>query len=265
MLLFLIAIAIAMAGCSGSGNDAQPQGDDDLSDDDDDDTANTGAHSDILAKIDAPSQAKQYDTVVFDASGSSDPEGKPLNYSWDFDHENGISSDASGETVEHAFTSFGASTVTLTISSSDGRTATARVNISITESLPEYEDLTFDEGNEGTIYKTPDCAGGCAGDVKKHWNMPEHVVKVVSTLYWNDSAWQFEFTLGTGECPDKGTPLTSAPGDSGSITISYENGNGTQLQTGQWFVHVKIANPDDLPKVAQCAYSVTLRTYYEED
>jgi hypothetical protein len=275
LLLSIIAIAIALAGCSSSSNDVAPDSDDDsssdeiISDDDsvvgDDDSTNTGAHADIVAKFKAPSQAKQYDTVELDASGSSDPDGKPLNYSWDFDITDGVSPEATGEAVAHAFTSYGEFTVTLLVSSTDGRTATTRQNITITESLPAYEDITLDEGNDGTIYKTPDCTGGCAGDVKKHWNMPERVVKVESSFYWNDSAWQFEYTLGTGECPDKGIPLTSSPGDSGSITISYENESGTNLQTGQWFVHVKIANPDDLSKVAQCPYTVTLRVYYEED
>lgn len=269
MLLLLIAIAIALSGCSGNSNDAAPGGDDDISNDDDDgsvdDDDDTGTLAAVKAFLECPAQAKQYDAVGFDASGSTDPLGKPLNFSWDFDVTDGISPEAIGKNVEHAFTTFGVFTVTLLVNCVDGRTATARANITITESLPVYQDIILDEGNEGTIFKTPDCTGGCAGDVKKHWNMPEHVVRVESMFCWNDSAWQFEITLGTGECPDKGVPLTAQSSDSGSITVTYENGTGTDLQTGQWFVHVKIANPDDLPVVASCAYSVTLRIYYVED
>jgi hypothetical protein len=264
-LLLLIAVAIALAGCAGSNDRTDAGDDDDASDDDvsgdDDDAAGTQ----ITAKFTASAQAKQYDIVIFDASGSSDPDGKPLNYSWDFDLADGISADATGRTAEHAFTSFGQFTVTLSVTSNDGRTATTRSNITITESLPSYEDITLDEGNTGTIFKTPDCTGGCAGDVKKHWNMPEHVLSVESTFSWNDSAWQFEITLGTGECPDNGIPLTAQSGDGGSITVAYSNATGDELETGQWFVHVKIANPEDLPLVASCAYSVTLRIYYIED
>jgi len=53
--------------------------------------------------------------VEFDGSASSDPDGDPLTYAWDFDATNGIGTDAVGAVADHIFTSAGTFTVTLTV------------------------------------------------------------------------------------------------------------------------------------------------------
>jgi PKD repeat protein len=53
--------------------------------------------------------------VTFDATGSSDPQGNPLTYSWDFDASNGTQQDATGPSPSHTYTSPGAFTVTLKV------------------------------------------------------------------------------------------------------------------------------------------------------
>lgn len=55
-------------------------------------------------------------TVYFDGSNSSDPDGDPLSYSWDFDRSNGIQQDATGVRVSHAYSQPGTYWVTLTVS-----------------------------------------------------------------------------------------------------------------------------------------------------
>jgi len=53
--------------------------------------------------------------VTLDGTASSDPEGDPLTYAWDFDSSNGIQVDAVGSQVTHTFAAVGTFTVTLTV------------------------------------------------------------------------------------------------------------------------------------------------------
>ena len=54
--------------------------------------------------------------VAFDGSGSADPDGDALTYSWDFDASDGVGIDAVGPTVSHVYASGGTFTVTLAVS-----------------------------------------------------------------------------------------------------------------------------------------------------
>jgi hypothetical protein len=53
--------------------------------------------------------------VSFDGSASSDPDGNPLTYAWDFDASNGIGVDAVGAMPSHIYPAMGAFTVTLSV------------------------------------------------------------------------------------------------------------------------------------------------------
>jgi PKD repeat protein len=53
--------------------------------------------------------------IGFDGSASSDPEGSPLTYAWDFDASNGVTVDATGPLASHTYAAAGAFTVTLTV------------------------------------------------------------------------------------------------------------------------------------------------------
>jgi len=76
-------------------------------------------------------QAAPGDTVYFDGSDSSDPDGQPINYSWDFDDSDGIQVDATGAVVSHVYMNEGVYTVTLTVSDANASsTDTAKVTIS---------------------------------------------------------------------------------------------------------------------------------------
>ena len=77
--------------------------------------------------------------VTFDGTGSSDPEGAPLTYSWDFGDG---SAPASGATPSHTYGSAGVYTVTLTVNdgTQDSAAATTTATITATSNLPPSAD-----------------------------------------------------------------------------------------------------------------------------
>jgi poly(hydroxyalkanoate) depolymerase family esterase len=67
------------------------------------------------------------ETVDFDGSGSSDPDGSIASYGWDFDD----GSTATGETTSHSWDSTGTYSVVLTVTDDDGATDTASVDVDV--------------------------------------------------------------------------------------------------------------------------------------
>ena len=65
--------------------------------------------------------------ITFDGSGSNDPDGSIVDYSWDF----GDGSTGSGETPTHTYSTDGNFTVTLTVTDDAGDTGTATTTASI--------------------------------------------------------------------------------------------------------------------------------------
>jgi uncharacterized membrane protein len=73
------------------------------------------------------------DIVQFDGSGSRDPEGGKLSFSWDFDDRDGITTDATGPQVEHTYTAGGEYTATLTVTDDMGQSAKDTAIITVTQ------------------------------------------------------------------------------------------------------------------------------------
>ena len=73
------------------------------------------------------------DDVQFDGSGSKDPDGQRLTFSWDFDDRDGIQTDAMGPDVDHVYTRGGDYTVTLTVSNELGKTARDTALVTVTQ------------------------------------------------------------------------------------------------------------------------------------
>ncbi|SHG93917.1 PKD domain-containing protein [Halobaculum gomorrense] len=72
------------------------------------------------------------ETVRFDASASTDPDGEIKGYRWDLTGDG--TRDATGRTVEYTYESPGEYTVTLTVVDAAGATATSRGTVTVTES-----------------------------------------------------------------------------------------------------------------------------------
>lgn len=83
--------------------------------------------------------ANEGETVIFDASGSSDPDGEGdiVNYDWDFGDE----STGSGKIVQHAYADNGIYTATLTVTDQVGETDTDMVTATIDNLAPLVETI----------------------------------------------------------------------------------------------------------------------------
>lgn len=81
------------------------------------------------------------ETVSFQGHQSSDPDGDPLTYAWEF----GDSNSSSGLTVSHAYGAEGAYTVRLTVTDPAGLSDFAETTIAVTEAQVE----TFE--GDGTV------------------------------------------------------------------------------------------------------------------
>ena len=67
-------------------------------------------------------------TVSFDGTGSSDPEGKPLSYSWDLNGD-GTFGDATGPTASYTYTTPGAYHPSLRVTDDQGANDTASITV----------------------------------------------------------------------------------------------------------------------------------------
>ena len=67
--------------------------------------------------------------IVFNASGSNDPDGEIVSYQWNF----GDGTTGTGAVVTHTYSAVGTFSVTLTVIDNDGLNSTKTINISIIE------------------------------------------------------------------------------------------------------------------------------------
>ena len=92
-------------------------------------------------------------TVDFDASFSTDPDGDPLSYRWDF----GDGSTGGGPTVSHTFSSGGAKAVTLTVLDSGGLSDTATLEIVVAAPAGAVVLRSFDpQGDQVVVIRQND-------------------------------------------------------------------------------------------------------------
>jgi len=88
--------------------------------------------------------------ITFDASFSHDPDGKIVEFNWDF----GDGSNASGSLVSHIYDTEGRYVVTLQVTDDYGNTSAASMVITVAAPEPEEpepsEETTPGEGESGT-------------------------------------------------------------------------------------------------------------------
>jgi PKD repeat protein len=96
----------------------------------------TAANQPPTARITAnPTNGPVPLTVSFDGSGSSDPEGAPLSYSWDLDGD-GTFGDATGATASYTYTAAGVYHPSLRVTDGQGAGDTASVSVTAGNTAP---------------------------------------------------------------------------------------------------------------------------------
>jgi RHS repeat-associated protein len=116
-------------------------------------------------------------TLTFDASASSDPEGQPLTaFEWDF----GDGSATTGQIVTHVFESIGNFTVTLTVADDKGAQNISQQTLTIAEIMVPVPDVTNQEQSAAETAIT--AAGLTVGDISTEFNISvpgNHVIRQV--------------------------------------------------------------------------------------
>ena len=92
--------------------------------------------------------------VTFDGSGSSDPDGTIIDYTWDFGDGSGPES-STDPTAVHGYTSEGSYEVTLTVLDDCGEQAQDTVEVTIVGPTPPANGDDSDDGNEATATPAP--------------------------------------------------------------------------------------------------------------
>ena len=93
---------------------------------------------DPTARAGGPYTGETGETVIFDGSGSSDPDNDPLTFSWSF----GDGTTGTGSTPSHAYAAPGTYQVVLTVSDGLGGTASDTTTATIHECIPPTLDLS---------------------------------------------------------------------------------------------------------------------------
>jgi glucose/arabinose dehydrogenase len=96
----------------------------------------TAANQPPTARISAtPTTGDAPLTVAFDGTGSTDPEGRPLTYSWDLNGD-GTFGDSTSPTTSYTYTSAGSYTARLRVTDDQGAADTAAVTITVGNTAP---------------------------------------------------------------------------------------------------------------------------------
>ncbi|MBD3343767.1 MAG: PKD domain-containing protein, partial [Chitinivibrionales bacterium] len=169
--------------------------------------------------------------VTVDASGSSDPDGDNLSYTWDFG--DGVSS--SGMTAGHTYTTAGNYTITLTVSDGNGGSDQATTAISVSSqpanNAPSASFTAMPTSGEAPLAVSVDASGSTDPDgdaLSYSWNFGDGVSSsgpTASHTYTSAGNYTITLTVNDGNGgSDQATEAiaVSTPSGGGTVTLNPE-------------------------------------------
>jgi len=166
--------------------------------------------------------------VTFDGSGSSDPDGDPLTYSWDYGDGSPVKS---GVSVTHNYNSVGAFTAVLTVDDGNGGVATGSIVINIGN--PPVG--TIDTPTVGTLYNGGDTIlfSGSASDIEDG-TLPASAYEWTVVFHHNTHTHPYlQFSGVTSGSFDIDTQNETAPDVWYRVFLTVTDSDGLSLTTFQ--------------------------------
>ncbi|MFZ5759507.1 MAG: PKD domain-containing protein [Thermodesulfobacteriota bacterium] len=157
-------------------------------------------------------------TYTFDASGSSDPDGKIVEYKWDF----GDGTSATGDKVTHLFANQGTFPVTLSITDDKGAISLNQISINTS--------TIYEDAEDGTIYNwnvTDNVPPGATITNVFDTDKASKVIDLKGDVYNN--AYQFTINDLPLQATDTALPFqwTMKFSEVASIIVSVRTNTGT--------------------------------------
>ncbi len=191
------------------------------------------------ASFTAPLSAKAGETLAFDGSASSDPDGTIARYEWDLDGNGTFETDTgTTPTADHTYTSGGSVVVGLRVTDNEGAIGTATNTVTIEgEEAPE-EEVT--SNYSPTVLDTP--------GLIDYWRLDETSGTSLADLVGGRTATTSGGpTLGvTGGVPHDSDKAVRFDGTDDAATAPVDFGNSSAITVEFWLKWSSYANDDDL-------------------
>ncbi len=170
-----------------------------------------------IAQLTGPLSGETGDAILFDGSGSSDPDGSIVDYEFDFGDGTPVVS-GGADTALHIFASAGTWLVTLTVTDDDGDDGQASWTIEVEDPVPVPE-IVLDEAD--SLGSRCDLDVDAAGDPQIVFRNDTH--RQLWHAEWTGSAWVVDMIDGPGF--DVGGAVSSqfalAVEDDGTPHVAY--------------------------------------------
>lgn len=121
--------------------------------------------------------------------------------------------------------------------------------------LDEVQVVVLNKGAEASYHKGASSgtlavpqAGGKNPHLSFTWTMPDDGVReVLALLFWKDSSFHMELSMGVGCCANSGTTGAKKRADPAPVVVTFEDTKELPLPVStKWFVDASATNPGEV-------------------